>query len=151
MTKPIARWAVKTHKSTTFGKTKAEALSRAANAIAKAEARGQGWTLVREWHHPRTRWPMVLVIDRACDQLVQAFNNTQEARGFHWVDSCGSRSVFWWGAKASEDYEDAQDLPVDIFEQLLAFLAEARCEPRLILRCEDPGLGIYLPELDTPA
>ena len=151
MADPVARWAVKTHKRTTYGKTKAEALSRAADAIARAEAQGQGWTLLREWHHPRTRWPVVLVIDRAADQLVAAFNNTRQGRCLHWVDSCGSRSVWWYGPAASSDYEDAQDLPPDVFDQLRSFLREANCSPRLILRCEDPGLGIYLPELDGPA
>jgi hypothetical protein len=151
MADPVTRWAVKTHKRTIYGKTKAETMRRAADAIAKAEAQGQGWSLLREWHHPRTRWPVVLVIDRAADQLVAAFNNTLQGRRLHWTDSCGSRSAWWYGPAASDDYEDAQDLPPDVFDELRSFLREAKCSPRLILRREDPGVGIYLSDLDDPA
>jgi len=39
-------------------------------------------------------------------------------------------------------------MPHRTFQEFKAFLAERDIKPDLIMHREDPGLGIYLPELD---
>lgn len=152
MTKPKVetRWAVETGRRTTYGKTKAEVLKRAADAIAKAEAEGTGWTLSHLFVTPRTAWPFVLVISRDCDALVNAWNKSHNGPCFHWTDSSGSRSVHWYGPRFTDDYDNATDLPVSVFDDLRRFLNDNGKEPGLMLRRQDPGLGIYIPEIDEP-
>ena len=74
--------------------------------------------------------------------------------GLQWVDSSGSRSVFYWDP-LNEGYERATDLPEPIFHQIeKSFNRLKENAPDLnlglCLRREDPGLGIFIPEIDDP-
>ena len=74
--------------------------------------------------------------------------------GLQWVDSSGSRSVFYWDP-LNQGYENATDLPEPIFRQIeKQFNRLKETDPDLNLglciRREDPGLGIFIPEIDNP-
>ena len=43
---------------------------------------------------------------------------------------------------------EQQDLPFQTFQLFKEFLAERHTDVDLLMHREDPGLGIYLPELD---
>ena len=147
-------------RQTMFGKTKEEALKRADSSIKKREAQGLWWELKQCWRTERTKpFPKVLVIGsededcgRPADCWVQRFSATLPKGRLMWTDSSGTRSVFWYTeSKApSPDYEKhAKDLPENTFLDLKAYLDENNVPWHLLLRIEDPGLGIHL-ELDTP-
>ena len=106
-------------------------------------------------------WPIVLILDRDLDpvRMMKAMTETPGVTSlksefpwenwFHWVDSCGSRSIWYWAPE--DEYEKAQDLPLDVFEVLEQFVTVWRQSGHkctICLRREDPGLGIYIPELD---
>jgi len=90
--------------------------------------------------------PKVLIIDRSIDPTRWIDHPTHT---LHWTDSSGSRSVWWWGPQESDSYDDAESLPVEVFEKIAAKVAK-RKRPVLCLRREDPGLGIVIPEIDFP-
>jgi len=154
-------------KRTMFGQTKEEVLERAANSIKEREAQGLWWELKQCWRTERTKpFPKVLVIGsidedfrlkfqwsgRPADDWVQKFSKTLPKGRLMWVDSSGTRSVFWYTeSKAhSPDYEKhSKDLPKKVFLDLKAYLIENNVPCHLLLRIEDPGLGIHLEE-DTP-
>lgn len=141
------RWSVEIGPSKSYGDTKAEILKRCADRIAKAEAKGQSWTLNHEWIKPRTSWPKVVIVSRTHDQYVDSF--TWGKHKLHWTDSCGSRSVFWWGEINEDDYDKAKDIPFDIYQMLVDHvITKSKSKPELMMRRDDPGLGIYIPEID---
>ena len=81
---------------------------------------------------------IVLIIDRDYDDDVERFADENEYP-MSCVDSCGTRSVWEFGDG---------DLPLEVWERMDAFLIKTRGQrPPLFMRREDPGLGIYLPEL----
>ena len=91
--------------------------------------------------------PIVLVIDRINNPKVWVSNPD----ALHWVDSCGSRSVWFWNPEG-EDYERASDLPLDEFEKIAWHCENLKAAGEhvgICARMEDPGLGIYIPELDA--
>ncbi len=147
-------------KGTMFGQTKEEALERAGKYIKEREAQGLWWELKQCWRTERTKpFPKVLVIGsadedcgRPADCWVQRFSATLLKGRLMWVDSSGTRSVFWYTeSKAhSPDYEKhSKDLPQKVFLDLKTYLIENNVPCHLLLRIEDPGLGIHLEE-DTP-
>lgn len=98
--------------------------------------------------------PQVLVIDHSFDFIVEAFQKAHPhpTHQLKWVDGSGNRSVWWWGPPGTDDYDEALDLPLEVFEAFRAYCS-AKCTilPVLLMRREDPGLGIYLPEIDAAA
>lgn len=119
-----------------------------------------------KFNNIKGEYPAVLIFDRGFDPVSLLRGLDQEIRqeggaplssGFpyethlHWVDSSGSRAVWYWSP--SGDYEDAQDLPEHLFAILEILVAQMRRQGRTVSICsrrEDPGLGIYIPELDDP-
>ena len=148
MTKPTMRWTVYAGRAEYHGDTKEVAMLRAQRAIERCKLRGEPWGFSQSWWYPRTRWPQVLVIDRSLDKEVENFNSTLDSFKFHWTDSSGSRSVWWWGDVEATQYSQAIDLPYEIFEGFRVFLMtkEINLNSYLCLRIKDPGLGIILPE-----
>ena len=147
-------------KRTMFGQTKEEALERAGKYIKEREAQGLWWELKQCWRTERTKpYPMVLIIgseDKHCgrpaDAWVMRFSATLKKGKLGWVDSSGTRSVFWYteSKRQNPDYDrDSIDLPEDTLLDLKAYLDENKVPFHLLLRREDPGLGIHLDE-DTP-
>ena len=143
------RWTFKFQKSTLYFESAAELMKSPSvqKRIQQATAKGLSYEIAQTFTKERTSWPVVLIIDRSVDPNAWIDHPT---RCLHWTDSCGSRSVFWWGPIHSEDYDRAEDLPFDVFEQIAARVAK-RKRPVLCLRREDPGLGIFIPELDRPS
>ena len=87
----------------------------------------------------------VLIINRR-------INPTVWVPALHWCDSSGHRSVYFYNP-AGADYESAVDLPCYVFEKILwhvGNLSAADGIHYLCLRREDPGLGIWIPEIDQP-
>ena len=87
----------------------------------------------------------VLVIDRDLNPAVWA-------DGLHWCDSSGSRSV-WYFNPYGDSYETAQDLPDSVFQKIERHVHTLRGNGhnvRLCIKREDPGLGIWIPEIDQP-
>ena len=117
-------------------------------------------------HNIKGQYPAVLIFDRSFDPIRILAHIDTEVRlegkaplasqypyhtHLHWCDSCGTRAVWYWSH--SGDYEDAQDLPEGLFTLLEIIVAEMRRQGRTVSICsrrEDPGLGIYIPELDDP-
>ena len=60
-----------------------------------------------------------------------------------WCDSSGTRSVFLYKRDGEQE-----DLPLRTFQLFKDFLTEREIESDLLMYREDPGLGIYLPEID---
>jgi len=142
------RWSVQTDTSTSYGKTKAEVLERCADRIAKAEAEGESWTLNHAWIKPRTSWPQVVIISRSHGKHIESFKFGD--RKLHWVDSCGTRSVYWYGRKHAENYNDAEDIPSSVYQLLVEHVVtKSKSQPELMMRRDDPGLGIFIPEIDN--
>lgn len=140
-------WSVTIGGTTIGGSTKAEALERSADRIAKAEAEGQGWRLTHQWIKDRTQWPKVVIVSRSHGSYVESF----EHNGFklHWTDSCGSRSVYWYGRAFEQDYDKAKDIPDAVYQKLVDHvITKSKSQPELMMRRDDPGLGIYIPEID---
>lgn len=148
MTQPTMRWTVYAGRGEYHGETKEVAMLRAQRAIEACKLRGEPWGYSQSWWYPRTRWPLVLVIDRALDAEVENYNSTLNDEKFHWTDSSGGRSVWWWGDVEATSYSQAKDLPHEIFEAFRIFLLtkEISLNSYLCLRIKDPGLGIVLPE-----
>ena len=141
------RWSVEVGHGKTYGKTKAEVLELCAGCIAEAEAKGQPWTLNHEWIKARTSWPKVVIVSRTHDQHVESF--TFGNHKLHWTDSCGSRSVFWYGEINENDYDKAKDIPSSVYQRLVDHvITQSKSQPELMMRRDDPGLGIYIPEID---
>ena len=87
----------------------------------------------------------VLIIDRNLNPSVWA-------DGLHWCDSSGTRSV-WYFNPDEDSYETAQDLPNAVFEKIEWHVSNLRrngCQVLLCIRREDPGLGIWIDEIDRP-
>ena len=161
MIKPTVNWEVHIGKGTTYGKTKQEVLNRASKRIKKQEEKGLSWELHQVWTTPRTRpYPNVLIIgstgddgvSRPHDMWIEKFNSINLKPGtrrgkLHWVDSSGTRSVFYYSERVcNSSYEDAIDLPVNIYNELAIFLKKHKVPVHLFLLQEDPGLGIMLPQ-----
>ena len=93
------------------------------------------------WSRP----DLVLVIDRRFDRAVQVFSDTHlpDNQALEWADSSGSRSVHLFMLDGEQ-----VDLPHRTFQMFKEFLAERHTDVDLLMHREDPGLGIYLPELD---
>jgi len=121
-----------------FGKTKKELLGR----LSYPEAE---YTITRETTPGWSRPDLVLVIDRRFDRAVQAFSDTHlpHEQSLEWADSSGNRSVHLFMLDGEQ-----QDLPDRTFELFKEFLAERHTDVDLLMFREDPGLGIFLPELD---
>ena len=99
-----------------------------------------------------TKWnfPQCIVCSRDLEDLVEDFSNRlaseYEIRGVDW---CGSRVVMLYQLK--NDTSKAIDIPEHLFERCKAFVSRRKSlKKRLFLRREDPGLGIYIPEIDRP-
>ena len=101
--------------------------------------------------------PVVLVIDRNCDNLVYEFTRkhlTSTGYGLWWIDSAGTRSVHYYapteGSDSKDHYDTAVDLPEDIYNNFIRFLSAEHLintnKLKTIKRIQDPGLGIMLPE-----
>ena len=91
--------------------------------------------------------PTVLIIDRNVDA-------SYFCPDLHWCDSSGSRAVWYYNPREAE-YDTAEDLPEDIFTDLKTRLERVAAQAEgmtvsLCIRREDPGLGIFIPELDDP-
>jgi len=143
--RPSSRWCVKISRQYIYGKTKAEALRRAKSSIERAKQNGYEWSVIREVIPGWTVPPMVLVFDRNHEGAIEEFNQLMlyKDQCLTGADWCGNRVVY-------EFQEGGQqvDLPFDVYEELLSALKSWRIEPDLCMRREDPGLGIYLPEID---
>ena len=163
--KPNVRWCVTASKRSIYGKTKAECLRRAKSFIEQRRQEGLGYTLQQEFDYPRTSpFPQVLVVCRYFDTLIHSFNSSRLENNLRgrlvWVDSCGQRSVYWYTESMKKqsdlDYElDSLDLPWKVFQELKDHFRSNypafELHPHfLMMRREDPGLGINLPEIDDP-
>ena len=86
----------------------------------------------------------VLILDRKWNPTVWVDN-------IHLADSSGNRNV--WFYSLTGDYDDAQDLPLELFEKVewhCSNLKKNGHEVSICMRREDPGLGIFIPEIDKP-
>ncbi len=88
---------------------------------------------------------LVLVIDRRFDRAVKAFSDKvlSDNQSLEWADSSGSRSVHLFMVNGEQE-----DLPFRTFQLFKDFLLERYTNVDLLMHREDPGLGIFLPELD---
>ena len=136
---PTYRWKAQYKRGgCTFGKTKKILMSRLSHPeseyiITKEELPG--------WSRP----DLVLVIDRRFDAAVQVFSDTYlpQEQSLEWADSSGSRSVHLFMINGEQ-----VDLPHRTFQMLKDYLTERYTDIDLLMHREDPGLGIFLPELD---
>ena len=135
---PTYRWKAQRDRCSTFGKTKKILMSRLSHPeseyiITKEELPG--------WSRP----DLVLVIDRRFDRAVQVFSDKHlpDNQALEWADSSGNRSVHLFMVDGQQ-----VDLPYRTFQLFKDFLAERHTDVDLLMHREDPGLGIYLPELD---
>ena len=148
--KVTSQWTADFNGHKCYAKTKKELLERCAKEIERTEAEGKPWTLAHEWETERTYWPKVLIINRNYETIIDQFNNKLKGNSFHWIDSSGSRSVYWYGNKFVSSYNYAIDLPIEVFESLKNYFKELEIDEPFMMRREDPGLGIYIPEIDNP-
>lgn len=135
---PTYRYKAERDRSATFGKTKKVLLSRLSHPVSE-------YKITREELPGWSRPDLVLVIDRRFDRAVQAFSDTYlpHEQSLEWADSSGNRSVFLFMLDGEQ-----QDLPFRTFELFKQFLAERHTDVDLLMIREDPGLGIFLPEID---
>tara|TARA_Y100000401_G_scaffold111289_1_gene109396 strand:+ start:84 stop:596 length:513 start_codon:yes stop_codon:yes gene_type:complete len=140
------RWSFKYRFGTSFFDSLEELLASSQKDMAEATENGRMYEIAQTFTKPRTDWPMVLIIDRS---IVPTRWIDHPTHTLHWTDSSGSRSVWWWGPQESDSYDDAESLPVEVFEKIAARVAK-RKRPVLCIRREDPGLGIFIPEIDLP-
>ena len=135
---PTYRWKAQRDRSSTFGKTKKALMSRLSHPVSE-------YKITKEELPGWSRPDLVLVIDRRFDPAVQAFSDTHlpQEQSFEWADSSGNRSVHLFMLDGEQ-----QDLPYRTFELFKQFLAERHTDVDLLMIREDPGLGIFLPELD---
>jgi len=118
--------------------------------------------------HQEKPLPIVLILDRFLDPNgILAERNNEiifKDRGlavhndtslivdlwFRFVDASGSRCVWSWGP--TDDYDDAEDLPLEVFDIVEQWVNRMKQRGELLgicMRREDPGLGIYIPEVDN--
>ena len=123
--RPKTRWYVQVGRGRIFGATKAEALHAAKGSIQRGKERGESWS-VHRYEQPSWSRPFeVLVFDRSEEGAVRMFNQ-----------------------ELQEQHGEQFDLPYQVFEAFRQRLKDWNVEPDLCFRREDPGLGIYLPEID---
>ena len=87
----------------------------------------------------------VLIIDRVLD--VSVWDDR-----LYKCDSSGSRSV-WFFTSRREFYGEAEDLPDAVFKKIEWHVHNLRWNGNNVQLCikrEDPGLGIWIPEIDQP-
>ena len=135
---PTYRYKAQRGNGSTFGKTKKVLMSRLSHPVSE-------YKITREELPGWSRPDLVLVIDRRFDRAVQAFSDTHlpHEQSLEWADSSGNRSVFLFMLDGEQ-----QDLPFRTFEMFKEFLAQRHTGVDLLMIREDPGLGIFLPELD---
>lgn len=135
---PTYRYRAQRGRGSVFGRTKKVLLSRLSHPASE-------YTITREELPGWSRPDLVLVIDRRFDSAVQAFSNTHlpQEQSLEWADSSGNRSVHLFMLNGEQ-----VDLPHRTFQTLKDFLAERYTDIDLLMHREDPGLGIFLPELD---
>ena len=135
---PTYRWKAQRGNMRQFAKTKKELLPRLRHPVSE-------YTITKEERPGWSRPDLVLVIDRRFDRAVQVFSDTHlpDDQSLEWADSSGNRSVHLFMLNG-----DQVDLPHRIFQMFKEFLAERHTDVDLLMHREDPGLGIYLPELD---
>ena len=135
---PTYRWKAQRDRSSMFGKTKKVLMSRLSHPVSE-------YKITREELPGWSRPDLVLVIDRRFDPAVKAFSDTHlpHEQSLEWADSSGNRSVFLFMIDGEQ-----QDLPFRTFEMFKEFLAQRHTDVDLLMIREDPGLGIFLPELD---
>lgn len=135
---PTYRYRAQRGRVSVFGKTKKVLMSRLSHPVSE-------YTITKETIPGWSRPDLVLVIDRRFDRAVQAFSDTHlpQEQSLEWADSSGNRSVFLFMLDGEQ-----QDLPFRTFELFKQFLAERYTDIDLLMIREDPGLGIFLPELD---
>tara|TARA_R100000027_G_scaffold20821_1_gene15053 strand:- start:77 stop:733 length:657 start_codon:yes stop_codon:yes gene_type:complete len=135
---PTYRWKAERDRSRTFGKTKKILMSRLSHPVSE-------YKITKEELPGWSRPDLVLVIDRRFDRAVQVFSDTHlpDDQSLEWADSSGSRSVHLFMLNGEQ-----VDLPHRTFQLFKDFLAERHTGVDLLMHREDPGLGIFLPELD---
>ena len=135
---PTYRYKAERNRGATFGKTKKVLLSRLSHPVSE-------YKITREELPGWSRPDLVLVIDRRFDRAVEVFSDTHlpQEQSLEWADSSGNRSVFLFMLDGEQ-----QDLPFRTFELFKQFLAERHTDVDLLMHREDPGLGIFLPEID---
>ena len=135
---PTYRWKAQHKNMRQFAKTKKELLPRLCHPVSE-------YTITKEERPGWSRPDLVLVIDRRFDRAVQVFSDTHlpQEQSLEWADSSGNRSVHLFMLDGEQ-----QDLPYRTFELFKQFLAERHTDIDLLMIREDPGLGIFLPELD---
>ena len=135
---PTYRWKAQRDRCSIFGKTKKILMSRLSHPASE-------YTITKEERPGWSRPDLVLVIDRRFDRAVQVFSDTHlpDNQALEWADSSGSRSVHLFMLDGEQ-----VDLPHRTFQMLKEFLAERYTDIDLLIHREDPGLGIFLPELD---
>lgn len=121
-----------------YNKTKKQLLNRLVHPVSE-------YVITREEVPGWSRPDLVLVIDRRLDHAVESFSkfSLPEGQSLEWADSSGNRSVHLFMLNGEQ-----VDLPHRTFQMLKDDLAERYTDIDLLMHREDPGLGIYLPELD---
>ena len=135
---PTYRWKAQRDRCSIFGKTKKILMSRLSRPASE-------YTITKEERPGWSRPDLVLVIDRRFDAAVQVFSDKclPDDQSLEWADSSGSRSVHLFMLNGEQ-----VDLPHRTFQMFKEFLAERHTDVDLLMHREDPGLGIFLPELD---
>ena len=123
---------------TQYNKTKKQLLDRLVHPVSE-------YVITKEEVPGWSRPDLVLVIDRRFDRAARVFSDTHlpENQALEWADSSGNRSVHLFMLDGEQ-----VDLPYRTFQLFKDFLAERFTDVNLLMHREDPGLGIYLPELD---
>ncbi len=136
--RPTYRWKAERDRSMTFGETKKILMSRLSHPASE-------YTITKEQLPCWSRPDLVLVIDRRFDRAVQLYSDTHlpDGQSLEWADSSGNRSVHLFMVGGEQE-----DLPYRTFQLFKDFLLERYTNVDLLMHREDPGLGIYLPELD---
>ena len=86
----------------------------------------------------------VLILDRK-------LNPTAWVDNIHLIDSSGNRNV--WFYSLTKDYDDAQDLPLELFKKIEWHCSNLKKNGHDVYICmlrKDPGIGIFIPEIDQP-
>jgi len=135
---PRSRYKAQRGNMSQFGKTRKELLGR----LVCPESE---YTITKETIPGWSRPDLVLVIDRRFDRAVQVFSDKHlpDEQSLEWADSSGNRSVHLFMVDGEQ-----QDLPFRTFQLFKEFLLERHTDVDLLMIREDPGLGIFLPELD---
>ena len=135
---PRTRYKAERNRSATFANTKKVLMSRLSHPASE-------YTITKETVPGWSRPDLVLVIDRRFDRAVQIYSDKHlpDGQSLEWADSSGNRSVHLFMVDGEQ-----QDLPFRTFQLFKEFLAERHTDVDLLMIREDPGLGIFLPELD---